>query len=202
MTRQRQGSRLGLSCGGHPARATTDLDHVDHCQIAGFGGNGVGHPAREPPIPSFAWTSTSTRGLAGTSPAAVRRGRGTGTRTARAAMESMVILSNMTAALSSSGGSVVVGGILKVLDQQRSNELGRLDLRKVSDRRRIVQHEDAGERSLVPSTRKDMGSTNRVRGAPDESLWTRIAFDGTRPPGGMLAAFGHIPKQGGRHPRS
>lgn len=108
----------------------------------------------------------------------------------------------MAAALSSSGGSIVVGGILKVLDQQRSDELGRLDLRKVSDRRRVVQHDDASERSFVPNTRKDMGSTNRVRGTPNESLWTRIAFDGTRPPGGMLAAFGHIPKQRGRHPHS
>src|SRR5271163_3563663 len=47
-----------------------------------------------------------------------------------------------------------------------------------------------------------MGSTNRVSGAPDESLWTRIAFDGMRPPGGMFAAFSHIAKQRGRHPRS
>ena len=47
-----------------------------------------------------------------------------------------------------------------------------------------------------------MGSTNRVRGTPNESLWTRIAFDGTRPPDGMLASFSHIPKQRGRHPRS
>ena len=50
MTRQRQGSRLGLSCGGDPARDTTDLDHVDHRQITGFGSDGVGHSAREPPV--------------------------------------------------------------------------------------------------------------------------------------------------------
>src|ERR1700722_6986409 len=47
-----------------------------------------------------------------------------------------------------------------------------------------------------------MGSTNRVGGTPDESLWTRIAFDGMRPPSGMFATFGHIAKQRGRHPRS
>src|SRR5271170_5166164 len=47
-----------------------------------------------------------------------------------------------------------------------------------------------------------MGSTNRVGGAPDESLWTRIAFDGLRPAGGMFAAFSHIAKQRGRHSRS
>src|ERR1700744_4266 len=47
-----------------------------------------------------------------------------------------------------------------------------------------------------------MGSTNRVCGTPDESLGTRIAFDGVRPPGGMFAAFSHIAKQRGRHPRS
>jgi hypothetical protein len=41
---------------------------------------------------------------------------------------------------------------LKVLNEQGSNELGRLDLRKVSDRRRVVQHIDAGERDLVPNT--------------------------------------------------
>src|ERR1700678_4156221 len=47
-----------------------------------------------------------------------------------------------------------------------------------------------------------MGSTNRVGGTPDESLWTRIAFDGMRPPGGMFAALGHVAQQRGRHPRS
>src|SRR5271156_3395465 len=47
-----------------------------------------------------------------------------------------------------------------------------------------------------------MGSTNRVGGGPDERLWTRIAFDGLRPPGGMFAAFSHIAKQRGRHSRS
>ena len=66
---------------------------------------------------------------------------------------------------------------LKVLDEQRSNKLGRLDLRKVSDRRRVVQHIDAGERDLVPNTRKDMGSTDWIGGAPDESLRTQIGFD-------------------------
>src|SRR5271167_4208737 len=90
---------------------------------------------------------------------------------------------------------------VKVRDKQRSNELGRLDLRKASDRRRVVQHSDAGGWGLVPNTRKDMRSTNWVGGAPDESLWTRIAFDGMRPPVGMLAAFGHIAEQRWRHPR-
>jgi hypothetical protein len=44
-----------------------------------------------------------------------------------------------------------------------------------------------------------MGSANWVGGPPDESLWTRIAFDSVRPPGGMLAAFSHIAKQRGSH---
>jgi hypothetical protein len=91
---------------------------------------------------------------------------------------------------------------MKVLDKQRSNELGRLDLGKVSDRRRVVQHIDVGDRDLVPNTREDMGSTNWVGGAPDESLWTRRAFDSVRPPGGMLAAFSYIAEQRGSHTRA
>jgi hypothetical protein len=66
---------------------------------------------------------------------------------------------------------------LKVLDEQRSSQLGRLDLRKVSDRRPVVQHIDAGGWGLRPNTRKHVGSTDWIGGAPDESLWTRIAFD-------------------------
>jgi hypothetical protein len=88
---------------------------------------------------------------------------------------------------------------VKVLDKQRSDELRCLDLRKVPDRRRVVQHSDAGGWGLVPNTRKDMRSTNWVGGAPDESLWTRIAFDGVRLARSMLAAFGHIAEQRGSH---
>src|SRR5271156_1533252 len=91
---------------------------------------------------------------------------------------------------------------LKVLDEQRANEFGRLYLRKVSDGRRVVQHIDAGGWSLLPNPRKDVGSTNWVGGAPDESLWARIAFDNVRPSDGMLAAFSHVAKQRGSHPCS
>lgn len=56
------------------------------------------------------------------------------------------------------------------------------------------------------------GTLSRIRGTtwdplgrrgPDESLWTRIAFYGVRPPGSILAAFSHVAEQrGSSHPCS
>jgi hypothetical protein len=79
-------------------------------------------------------------------PSSVGRGRGIGTSTARAAIESIVSPSNTATASSCRIGCV------EVIEEQRSYELGRLDLRKVSDRRRAVQHDDVGKRSLVSNT--------------------------------------------------
>jgi hypothetical protein len=79
-------------------------------------------------------------------PSSVGRGRGIGTSTARAAIESIVSPSNMTRPRPRRIGRV------EVIEEQRSDELGRLDLRKVPDRRRVVQHDDVGERSLVSNT--------------------------------------------------
>lgn len=47
-----------------------------------------------------------------------------------------------------------------------------------------------------------MGSTHRISGSSDESLYTRITFDGTRPLGIMLPAFSHVAKQQRGHARS
>jgi hypothetical protein len=43
--------------------------------------------------------------------------------------------------------------LVEVFNEQRSDEFGRLDLRKVPYRRRVVQHIDAGQPNRVSNTR-------------------------------------------------